>query len=178
MEFTTDSIFDALKRTLGVIDDEERRKQIEAYLDAAKPNVERAVFDLLSHFAETTDNEVAAHYQVSLNYRPGVLNLDVRQRPASEPPDEAWSVSEGDVEKITLRIPGELKDLATEAAAQAGLSLNSWFIRMLGRALRSAADQDVGQRRRGVDVGMHVKFGEGRQGRTGRRLSGWVGPES
>ena len=169
MEFTTDSIFEALKNTLGVIDDEQRRRQIEAYLDAAKPNVERAVFDLLSRFAETANDEVTAHYHVTLNYRMGLLDLQVRAREASEPPDESWSMSEGDVEKITLRIPAELKDLATEAAAKAGLSVNSWFVRMLGRSLRTVADHDTEpQQRQGR---------RGPPGRTSRRLSGWVGPE-
>lgn len=169
MEFTTETIFEALKSTLGVIDNEERRRQIEAYLDAARIPLERAVFDLLSQLAETANREVGTHYEVSLNYRSGVLDLHVRAREPSEPADEAWSMAEGEVEKITLRIPAELKDLATEAAAKAGLSVNSWFVRMLARALRRVEEPDIES---DEPHGRH-----GPHGRRGRRLSGWVGPE-
>ena len=34
-EFTTDSIFQALKSLLAVVDNDERRRQIEAYIEAA-----------------------------------------------------------------------------------------------------------------------------------------------
>lgn len=171
-QFSTDGIFDALKSTLGMIDNPERRQQLENFIDAARLALERSVFDLLSRFADEVNGQVSAHYDVRLSYRPGVLELDVRPREPSEPAGEAWSMAEGDVEKITLRIPAELKELATEAAARAGLSVNSWFVRVLARAVRgseSPAEPPSGDWR-------------GRHGRRnhfgpGSRLSGWVGPE-
>ncbi|MCH8993774.1 MAG: toxin-antitoxin system HicB family antitoxin [Chloroflexi bacterium] len=169
-EFTTASIFDALKKLLGVIDNPERRSQLEDYIEAARPPLDQAVFDLLSGFAEAVNTEVAAHYEVTLGYRTGVLNLEVRAREPSEPTEEAWPVAEGDVEKITLRLPADLKDLATEAAAKAGLSVNAWLVRVLARAVRSAEAPeppagDRPRRRR-------------RHGGLGGRLTGWVGPEA
>jgi hypothetical protein len=171
MEFRTDTIFEALKTPLGVIDNPERREQIEAYIDTARVQLERSVFDLLSRFGEEVNGQVSAHYQVGLNYRPGALDLEVKQTEPGEAPEQSWSMAEGDVEKITLRIPAELKDLAAEAAAKAGLSVNSWFVRVLARALRNTEeppDQEPGE-------------SSGRRGRRhegiGRRLSGWVGPE-
>ncbi|MEX1255762.1 MAG: toxin-antitoxin system HicB family antitoxin [Dehalococcoidia bacterium] len=174
MEFRTDSIFEALKTPLGVIDNPQRREQIEAYIDTARVQLERSVFDLLSRFGEEVNGQVSAHYQVGLNYRPGALDLEVKQTEAGEAPEQSWSMAEGDVEKITLRIPAELKDLATEAASKAGLSVNSWFVRVLARAVRSAEepppsdtpDGEGGLRRR-----------RRHEGGMGRRLSGWVGPE-
>ena len=163
MEFTTESIFQALKSPLAVIDSPERRSQLEDYVDAARLPLERSVFDLLSQFAEAVDTEVSSHYQVTLSYRPGVLDLQVRASEPAEQPEETWSLAEGEVEKITLRIPAELKDLASEAAARSGLSVNSWFVRVLARALRRAEEPDERHRRRG---------------RRGQRLTGWVGPET
>ncbi|OGO51909.1 MAG: hypothetical protein A2148_04465 [Chloroflexi bacterium RBG_16_68_14] len=166
MEFTTESIFQALKSPLGVIDNAERRKQLEGYIEAARLALERSVFDLLSRFAQAVNGQVSAHYEVDLSYRPGVLELDVRAREPSEPVGEVWSLAEGEVEKITLRIPAELKDLATEAAARAGLSVNAWFVRVLARALRAAeAPEPPADLRRGPP------------GRPGQRLTGWVGTE-
>ncbi len=166
-EFTTESIFQALKGLLAVVDSPERRSQLEGYVEAARLPLERSVFDLLSQFAETVDGEVSAHYEVSLGYRPGVLDLEVRAREVAAPEEDVWSLAEGEVEKITLRIPAELKDLATEAAAKAGLSVNSWFVRVLARALRGAEEP-----------GATPEDRRGRHGRRGQRLSGWVGPES
>ena len=166
MEFTTESIFEALKSPLAVVDSPERRTQLEDYVEAARLPLERSVFDLLSNFAEAVDSEVSSHYQVALSYRPGVLDLEVRASEPAEQPEETWSLAEGEVEKITLRIPAELKDLASEAAAKSGLSVNSWFVRVLARALRSAEEPEERHRRRG------------RRGGRGRRLTGWVGPET
>jgi hypothetical protein len=171
MEFRTDSIFEALKTPLGVIDNAERREQIETYIDAARVQLERSVFDLLSRFGEEVNGQVSAHYQVGLNYRPGALDLEVTQTEPAEAPDQTWSMAEGDVEKVTLRIPAELKDLATDAASKAGISLNSWFVRVLARALRNADEAPPGG-----DAGSMGRRTR-RHGGFGRRLSGWVGPE-
>jgi hypothetical protein len=58
----------------------------------------------------------------------------------------------------------------TDAAAKAGLSVNSWCVRVLARALRSTDDDEPRrQRHRG-----HREH----HGPQGRRLTGWVGPES
>jgi len=171
-EFRTDAIFDALKSLLRVIDNEERRKQVESYIDAARLPLDRAILDLLSNFAEAVNGQVSAHYHIALNYRDGALELDVRQTGPGEAADEVWSAAEGEVEKITLRIPGELKELATEAAARAGLSVNSWFVRVLARAVRSSEAPEPP-----ADEPRHGRHGhQGRQG-PGQRLSGWVGPE-
>ena len=70
MEFTTESIFQALKSPLAVVDSPERRTQLEDYVEAARLPLERSVFDLLSNFAEAVDAEVSSHYQVTLSYRP------------------------------------------------------------------------------------------------------------
>ena len=171
-QFTTDGIFDALKATLNVVENAERRKQLENFIDAARLSLERSVFDLLSRFADDVNGQVSAHYEVRMSYRPGVLELDVRPREASETAGEAWSMAEGEVEKITLRIPAELKELATEAAAKAGLSVNTWFVRMLARAVRgSEAPEPPAHEWHGHRGRRKEHFG------PGQRLSGWAGPE-
>jgi hypothetical protein len=169
-EFTTESIFEALKSPLGIVDNEERRSQLEGYIEAARLPLERSVSDLLSQFSEAVNGEVSAHYEVTLGYRPGVLDLEVRAREPSEPPEEVWSLAEGEVEKITLRIPAELKDLATEAAAKASLSVNAWFVRVLARALRSAEGLEP--------PAMERHSRREHRHSHGRRVTGWVGPDS
>lgn len=171
-QFTTDGVFDALKATLNVVENAERRKQLENFIDAARLSLERSVFDLLSRFADDVNGQVSAHYDVRLSYRPGVLELDVRPREPGEPAGEAWSMAEGEVEKITLRIPAELKELATEAAAKAGLSVNTWFVRVLARAVRGSETPEPPPTSRRWGHESHRTHG-----RSGQRLTGWAGPE-
>jgi hypothetical protein len=172
-EFTFDSIFDALKSPLGVMDNPERRKQIEDYIEAARLPLERATGELCSRLAEAVGGDVAEHYDVTLAYKPDAVALEVRRREQGEREQEAFSFAEGEVEKITLRVPAELKDLATDAAAKAGLSVNSWFVRVIARAVRgSNGDEDPGQPPQGPWGGRHG----GRHQGGGRRLSGWIGP--
>ena len=171
-EFRTDAIFQALRKPLSLIDNEERRKQIEAFIEAARVPLERSAFDLLSQLADAVNAEVGAHYKVGLSYRPGVLDLEVRATEPSEPTEEVWSLAEGEVEKITLRLRAELKELATEAASRAGLSVNAWFVRVLARALRSAEAAEPMPPAPAAPPGMH---GPGHHAH-GQRLSGWVGP--
>lgn len=165
-ELRTESVFDAFKQPLSLIESEERRRQAESYIEAARPHVERAVFDLMSQLAQAVDERVADHYRVRLSYRPGALVLDTEEK-VQDGEAARWTTLEGDVEKITIRIPAELKDLATQAAARAGTSANSWFVKALARAIRSseppAPPPPHGWR-------------EERRGR-GSRFSGWIGGE-
>jgi hypothetical protein len=162
-ELRTEPVFDALKQPLALIESDERRRQIEAYLDAARVPLERSVFDLMSQLVQAVDEKTGDHYRIRLAYRPGGLGLEIEEK-VQDGDAERWSTLEGDVEKITIRIPAELKDLAQQAAARAGTSANSWFVKALGRALRSAESQGREQPR----------WREERHGRGGR-MTGWVG---
>jgi hypothetical protein len=163
-EFRTEAVFDAFKQPLALIEDDERRRAIERYLEAARTPVERAVFDVLSELVQSLDERVAEHYRVRLAYRPGGLALEVEER-VQNGEQEQWSALEGDVEKITIRIPAELKELATQAAARAGTSANTWFVKALGRALRNIEVQSAQP---------PPSWRRERRGQ-GSRLSGWVG---
>jgi hypothetical protein len=163
-EIRTEPVFDALKQPLALIESDERKRAIETYVEAARMPLERAVFDLMSQVAQAVDARVGAHYRVRLSYRPGGLAVEVDERTGSgEEPQ--YSAMEGDVEKITIRIPAELKDLAQQAASKAGTSANTWFVKALARAVRN------------IEVQTEPSRGSWREERRGRgsRLSGWVG---
>jgi hypothetical protein len=168
-ELNTQPVFDALKQPLALIESDERRRGIETYIEAARTPLDRAVHDLMSQLVEAVDQKVAGHYRVRLAYRPGGLSVEVDEKSGAG--DEAQFVSlEGDVEKITIRIPAELKDLAQQAASKAGTSANTWFVKALARAVRNIDVQTAPSPPR--------PFGRGeeRHGRrTGSRLSGWIG---
>ena len=167
-EFRTETIFDALKSPLALIDDPERRAGLERYVEAARLPLERAVFDLLSGLTQAVDEQVADRYRVRLAYRPGALDLEVDRKEPREPTTLAeteWSLGDGETEKVTIRIPAELKEMVTQSAALAGISVNSWAIRAMAAAVHNALRG--GEPGRGSTPPAH-------RGK-GARLTGWIG---
>jgi hypothetical protein len=177
MEFKTDAVFEALKSPLNLVEDQEKRQAFERYVEAARYPLERAVFDLLSALVSAVDGQVQERYRLRLSYQPGALLLDVEPVPqpegATTEMPEWTSASDGETEKITIRIPAELKDLATQAASSAGLSANSWFVRALARSLRSM--DDVPRPPRGPWPQPPEPPRPPQQGRQAKKLQGWYG---
>jgi hypothetical protein len=169
-ELRTEPIFDALKQPLALVESDERRRALETYIEAARVPLERAVHDLMSELAHAVEERLGDQYRLRLAYHPGGLTLEIDEKAQANGEEAAWATLEGDVEKITIRIPAELKDLATQAAQRGGTSANSWFVKALARALRAseAAQQppswSQGERHRHED-----------RGRRGSRFTGWVG---
>ena len=56
-ELRTEPVFDALKQPLALIDNDERRRGIETYIEAARTPLERAVYDLMSQMAQADRRE-------------------------------------------------------------------------------------------------------------------------
>lgn len=177
IEFKTDSVFEALRTPLGLVEDEQKRQAFERYVEAARYPLERAVFDLLSELVSAADAQVSDRYRLRLSYRPGALQLDVEPvqgaREESPPEDLPDWTADGETEKITIRIPAELKDLATQAAATAGLSANSWFVRAMARSLRAMEDRPDIPRPPRPPEPPHAR----ESGKPGKRLQGWYGGE-
>ena len=168
-DLRTEPIFDALKQPLALIESDDRRRAIETYVEAARTPLERAVFDLMSQMAVAVEQQLGEGHRVRLNYQPGGLQVEAEaNEPAPIGDDQVFS-TEGDVEKITIRIPAELKDLAQQAAGRAGTSANTWFVKALTRAVRNI-DVQTGPPRQAP--GWRE---ESRHGGRGSRLSGWVG---
>ena len=161
-ELRIEPVFDALKQPLSLIENDERRRAIETYIDAARVPLERAVQDLLSQIVAGIDEKTGDHYRIRLSYRPGGLALEIEEK-VQEGDEARWSGLEGDVDKITIRIPAELKDLAQQAAQRAGTSANTWFVKALARAVRNVEIREEPSAWR-----------DERRGR-GNRMSGWVG---
>lgn len=82
--------------------------------------------------------------------------------PQSTPlaPEVAPSSESGDVARINLRLPEQLKARVEQAASQAGISVNSWLVRAVGSAVGSALDTTA----------PHVTSAP----KLGQRYQGWV----
>ena len=85
----------------------------------------------------------AAGCAARLQYEGGALTLVIEAsataaRPGdTEPAPEAEPgfAFQGDTEKVTIRLPRELKELIDNAADLGGVSANSWYLRELARTV-------------------------------------------
>jgi hypothetical protein len=149
-EINLDNVFQALERPLGLIDNPERRNDMQRYVESARIHLERAIFDVLSDITATV-NEAGTGARARLEYQGGKLYLVVEGTVEEESAQEAerlFSV-EGDVEKVTIRLPSELKDLISQAANLRGVSVNNWYVRELARTIsRQVRDQVREEQRR------------------------------
>lgn len=153
-------VLTGLEQPLQLIGEGQRRDDWQVYVNAARPQVERAVFDVLSQ-AVTAFNDAGAGLLARLEYAAGNLHIVVEPVPDAAPPDVAFSDSRQ--EKVTLRLPRELKDRIDRAAGRHGISANNWYVRELSRTIQrqvndslDAADRDRG-RRRGAYRGRSLK---------------------
>jgi hypothetical protein len=164
-------LIDALAGPLALIDSPERRADIQRFLEMGRVHLERALIDLLSRLVGLIGD--AGGPPARVEWRAGRPVLVISTAPAAastaeeEEPEELFTV-EGDMEKVTIRIPAELKDLISQAASLRGLSVNSWYVRELARSIsrgvREQVREDMRSRRR-----------EARQRRGGSSLRGFVG---
>lgn len=156
-------ILEAFDDALALIEDGEQRARLQRVLRAAAPAVERAAASMVRAIAAEV-NEVsggAVHAEVVHGAEGPELRVEALSpmEPSSTAPDLEFDASE--IERLTLRLPSELKEVAAIAAEQAGVSLNAWLTRVVS--------QEAGRRgRRGRD------FGHGEHGGS-QTLKGWIG---
>lgn len=119
-----------LEQPLQLVSNPEARARLQAYIDAARPQVERAAFDLLAGVIAAI-NTALPEQRASLEYVEGGLRLRVEetQDTESEP-----AFDESDLDRVTIRLPKELKELIDMAAERHGISANTWYVRALSRA--------------------------------------------
>ena len=149
----------ALDQPLALIDDDARRTQIRNYLQLVRVHLERAVLDVLSEAARSV-NESGGNVEARVQYGSGAAEWVV-DRKGSDPEEAGWFAA-GDHEKVTIRIPAELKQLMGARAVRSGVSLNTCYIRTLAAALGGVE----GERSEGIEPEGH---------RSGRRLKGIIG---
>jgi predicted HicB family RNase H-like nuclease len=158
-----DEVFEALKRPLALVPDPERREEIQRFLDAARVHQERAIFDLLSDVVARI-NESAGDVKVRLDYQARQFYLVVESTAPQEESSDPMLRMDGDLEKVTIRLPKALKEHIDRLAGERGHSLNSWYVRALAHEMQH-------QMRRGAsDAGRESRFAwASRRGGRGRR---------
>jgi hypothetical protein len=154
---------DSLRRDLmaaAAAGTEETRRTAELLAGAMEPAARLAILDALS--TATADVTAALNgvtVEVRLHGREpriSVDHLETEPEPEAGVGQPAPPVDESDgTARVTLRLPESVKARTEEAATRAGISVNSWLVRAVTRALDGPSSaQD--------------------QGRPGRRLVGYA----
>ena len=173
---------DSLRRDLAAAAEaggDEAKAAAERLALALDPAVRLALMDALSQAAaEITSELPAGSVDVRLRGREPELVVDVPTMPLPPappapplPPEPEEVDEDGNVARITLRIPESLKARAEEMAAKSGHSLNTWLVNTIRNATRDRAinvDIDLSS----IPIFEELQRGPGRRG--GRRMTGWV----
>jgi predicted DNA binding CopG/RHH family protein len=155
-----EAVFEALERPLALVEDEQRRASFQRYLVSVRIHLERSILDLLAGAVQAV-NEAEANVRARLEYQAGTLHLVVEpaEEEAAADQDRLFNIDD-EVEKVTIRLPSELKDLISQAASSRGVSINSWYIRELANAVRNISRelrQNERRQEREVRIGQRMR---------------------
>lgn len=168
MKLETDAVFTAFEDALALIADDAERERFRLLLAASREHVRRAVEDVVRRVADEVNAAAAGLIHAQLVYGADGMELRVDRRSPGDTAEQEFDFSfvSDEIERLTLRIPTELKDIASSAADQAGVSLNAWLTGLLTREAAHRARVDE-QRERGQ--------ARPRRRGPGQGLKGWVG---
>lgn len=140
---------EALERDLSQIaalGDETTAAAAERLAVALRTAVGARLLDALTEAALELNAQLRdGHVEVRLaGQDPALVYVEEREEPSAGP-----AADDGLTTRITLRLPEGLKAAVEEAAARESLSVNSWLVRALSRAVTSPPPRVPGSRLRG-----------------------------
>jgi hypothetical protein len=154
---------------------EETRQAAERLTFALDSSARLAIMEAVSQAAaEITAEMPNGGVDVRLNGREldFVVHVAAPTAPAPPPPPSPDDLDDGNLSRITLRIPESVKVKAEEKAADAGQSLNTWLVNIVRMATRDGAiniDVDLSS----IPFFGGDPFGNSK-GRGNKRMTGWL----
>src|SRR5947207_220946 len=110
---------ESLRQPLDFLDNQERRAEIERFLDNSRHHLDHAAFQMLSAIAgEISAGGAGMAARVELRTDGAHFVLDGSE----EPEEQGERIFEGDQERVTIRIPAELKEMIDRLANLQGVS--------------------------------------------------------
>ena len=134
----------ASKKALNLVDDAERRRFVEQFLDSTGPLVEAAARNAFQNLLDEINDQLAPHARIRLIQEGTRLSAEVVT--LGEERRRGWTLhlDSDTISKVLVRMPSNVKDRATESAQKAGVSLNSWTVDILERALDNLRQRQSG----------------------------------
>jgi hypothetical protein len=150
-----------LRRELAVAAEaggDEARALAERLTAPLESGIRLTLLDALSAAADEITRELAPG-SAELRLRSGEPEFAVTPPPEDEPPEPPApiEVEEGEMARINLRLPEQLKAGVERAASRERMSVNAWLVRAVGAALASEGGEP-----------------RPRPGRIGQAYTGWV----
>ncbi|MEI4281252.1 toxin-antitoxin system HicB family antitoxin [Klenkia terrae] len=125
-------------RTTAAAGTEQTQATARLLADTLEPAVRLAVTDALAAMAaEVTAALDGASVDVRIRGRDPEVVVTQAAPPAEPAQETADPDDDGAVARISLRLPESLKGRAETAAADAGVSLNTWLVRAVAAGLQS-----------------------------------------
>lgn len=147
MRVRIEPILESFEEALALVDDKAQRERFGRVVTAARASVERAVHDLVAELVAGANEAWDGEARLDLRYDASGLSVEASRPASSAARTEDDESFVGDLERLTVRLPSDLKDLATAAAAQATVSMNSWLVRTVAHAVT----QTLRESTRGVE---------------------------
>src|SRR3954451_22830838 len=153
---------------------DDTRQAAERLTFALDSSARLAIMEAVSQAAaEITAEMPNGGVDVRLNGRDLEFMVHVEApAPPPPPPPAPKDTEDGNLSRITLRIPESVKVKAEERAAEAGQSLNTWLVNIVRAATREGAINID------VDLSSLPFFGGGDpfggKGRGNKRMTGWL----
>jgi len=130
---------------VAAVGDESTARAAELLSVALESSVGRRLLEALGEAALELSGQLDSG-RIEVRFAGGDPELvyvrDEAEASAAEPADEAFTA------RITLRLPESLKVRLDGAAAQAGVSVNTWLVHALARALEPRVPSGGGSRHR------------------------------
>src|SRR5438105_15140371 len=103
-----EKVYESLRQPLGLVENPERRADLERLVESSRIYLERALFALLIDVVQTV-NAAEGGVRARLEYLPEGAKLVVG--PTAESANEGEHTFDplGEIEKVTIRLPNELK---------------------------------------------------------------------
>jgi hypothetical protein len=155
------------------------RAAAERLTYALDPSARLALMEAISQAAaEITAELPSGTVDVRLAGRELEFGLHLPPQPAAAAPEpDLEETDEGNLARITLRIPESVKTKAEEFAAKANVSLNTWLVNVVRAATRDGAiniDLDLSSLNTSINTALNDALGGLRQHGGGRRMTGWI----
>ena len=129
------AIADAQKKALALVEDPERRRVLEQFLESSAPLVEAAAREALLDFVDEINAQLAPEARLRLIQEGTKVLPEIVSLGEETERGRRIVIDRHNISKVLVRMPSEVKAMAAEAAQKAGTSMNNWTVNILERAL-------------------------------------------
>lgn len=135
MPFDYHKIAASQKKALKIVGDPEHQRILEEFIDGTGYLVESAAIEALQELVGEINSQLTPHVRIRLLQEGKSLAAEVVVLGEALGAGRRIHSDDDTISKVLVRMPSNIKERASESAQRAGMSLNSWTVNILERAL-------------------------------------------